>query len=628
MPSRQFTLLFSTGVLFLFLTPAFAQRSGGSSLTLLEVDVQVRYPDGRPGPEGVHILLEAGEGGMDADCQTREGGTCKIRPSSTGVFQVVLDSGQYLPDSQRVELIGITHGYVTLTLRPSRPEAANAPAVNVNSPPILAPKAQRELTRGLQDIAAAKPDEARKHFQAAARIAPNNPDVNYLLGLLAAEDRNRAEAKAYWQKAISFYPRHALSLTALGETYLTEQKLPEARSALERAVEADNNSWRAHQLLAMTLVKLYLYDECVQHALKALEVGKSDANGAYLVLAEAYVRQGHDDDAVKTLVEMLAKQPSKEQAAAAQRFLEELRRKIGKNIPPASIASAEKLTLVSDALPLPTVQPETLMPSAALPKWFPANVDDSIPPVITGSTCPLEQIRSEVGKRVQEFVQTVERFTATETLDHESLNQYGLAIRRERRIFKYLVAIQELKPGELDVEEYRDATTALDAFPDNIATLGMASLVLVFHPSYVGDYDLRCEGLAQGDGNSAWQVYFRQNPNHPSRLRSYRLGNRYYRVGLKGRAWISTDTFQIIRMEADLDKQVPDLRLFVDHQTVQYEVVPFVKKNVTLWLPSHTDLYLDYNGHRMHRQESFTNYMLFSVDEQQRIQTPKQSERE
>ena len=120
------------GICFLFVPSAWAQRNSASSLTLLEVDVQVRYPDGRPGPEGIHVLLEAGEGGMDADCQTREGGTCKIRPSNTGVFQVVLDNGQYLPDSQRVELIGITHGYVTLTLRPSRPEpASNAAAVNV-----------------------------------------------------------------------------------------------------------------------------------------------------------------------------------------------------------------------------------------------------------------------------------------------------------------------------------------------------------------------------------------------------------------------------------------------------------------------------------------------------------------
>jgi tetratricopeptide (TPR) repeat protein len=628
MSVRTFTTRFLLVALLLASRAAAQRGGGGSSLTLLEVDVQIRYPDGQPGPEGIHVILESGEGGLDSDCQTRQGGTCKIRPSSTGVYNVVLDQGGFLPDSQRVELIGITHGYVTLTLRPSNPAPETKTTPNVSGPPILAPKAQKELSRGLQDLAAAKIDDARKHFQAAARIAPNNPDVNYLLGLLAAQERNRAEAQAYWEKAISFYPRHALSLTALGETYLTEQKLPEARSALERAVDADNNSWRAHQLLAMTLVKQHAYEESLQHALRALEVGKYDANAAYLVLAEAYVGLGRRDDAIKTLQEMLARTLDHEQVSTAQRFLGELIRNSTTSSIPHGEVAGEKFSLVSSTLPLPTVRQETLMPSAALPKWFPANVDDSVPPVAQGTACPLDQIRDQVGRRVQELVNSVDRFTATETLDHESLNQYGLTTRRERRTFQYLVSIREVKPGELDVEEYRDATTSLEAFPDNIATLGMASLVLVFHPNYVGDYDLLCEGLSQQGQTSAWQIHFRQNPNRPGRLRSYRLGNRYYRVGLKGRAWISSETFQIVRMEADLDKQVPDLRLYVDHQTVQYGPVPFAKKNVTLWLPSNTDLYLDYNGHRLHRQHTFTNYLLFSVDERQQISPPSQTEQQ
>ncbi|HEY2458311.1 MAG TPA: tetratricopeptide repeat protein [Candidatus Acidoferrum sp.] len=591
-------------------------------MTLLEVEVQVRYPDGLPGPEGIHVLLEAAEGGVDTDCQTRSNGTCKMRPSNTGVYNVVLDHGGFAPDSQRVELVGILHGYVTLTLRPSNP----APKETVTSmgPPILSPKAQKELSRGLQELSAAKPDDARKHFEAAARIAPNNPDVNYLLGLLAAQNHDRAEAQRCWEKAISFYPRHALSLTALGETYLMDQRLPQAKTVLEKAVEADNNSWRAHQLLAMVLVKQKAYEESAQHAQRAVEVGKTDANGARLVLAEAYAGEQRRDEAIKTLRDLLALHPSHEQAVTAQRYLDALSGRPGKGTA-AGDASDEKVTLVSTALPMPAIHQEMLMPSAALPKWFPANVDDSIPPVeASGAACPLEQIRGEVGRRVQEFVKTVDRFTATETLDHESLNQFGLATRREKRTFKYLVSIQELKPGELDVQEFRDASTALDAFPDNIATLGMASLVLVFHPTYVTDYDLSCEGRTQQGGLPVWQVHFRQSSNKPGRLRSYSLGNRYYRVGLKGRAWISADSFQIVRMEADLERQVPDIRLYVDHQTVQYGPVPFQKKDVTLWLPSNTDLYLDYNGHRIHRQHTFTNYMLFSVDEQQRIKAPPQ----
>src|ERR1700759_4288517 len=143
----------------IFISPAYAQRGGTSSgsLSLLEVDVQLRFPDGTPGPEGIHLLLETAAGGVDADCQTREGGKCRMRPSSTGVYNVILDHGGFAADSQRVELVGILHAYVTLTWR-----STNAPAketVTSIGPPILSPKAQKELSRGLQELSAAKPDE-------------------------------------------------------------------------------------------------------------------------------------------------------------------------------------------------------------------------------------------------------------------------------------------------------------------------------------------------------------------------------------------------------------------------------------------------------------------------------------
>jgi len=616
-----------TTIRFIFLSaismlPAWAQRSAPSGMTLLEVDVQLRFPDGSPGPAGIHILLENAVGGTDTDCQTVEGGKCRLQPSGTGIYTVSLNQSGYAEASQRVELVGSLHAYVTLSLRSLN--GAEKSTASSSGPPGLAPKAQKELTRGLQELASAKPADAQKHFEAAARLAPNHPDVNYLLGLLAAQKGNRAEAQRFWEKAVSFDARHALSLTALGETYLMENNLSAAKDSLEKAVNSDTNSWRAHQLLAMALVKQHSYAESAEQAQRALEVGKSEAIGARLVLAEAFVGQQQLGKAIKTLQDMLALHPSDAQTAAAKRFLAALEKQKDFEASLSSAASSDGTVGTMTSFPLPSVHLEMLAPTAGLPKWFPANVDDSIPPVEPAASCPLQQITRQVGQRVQEFVHEVDRFTATESLNHESLNHYGLAVRTEKRTFNYMVSIQEIPPGILDVQEFRDGSTSLDVFPENIATLGMASLVLLFHPTYVSDYDLRCEGLSQHDGRPAWQVHFSQKTNKPGRLRSYSLGNRYFRVGLKGRAWISTDTFQVVRMETDLVKQVPDIRLYAEHQTVEYGPVPFQQKNVTLWLPFNTELYLDYNGHRIHRRHGFTNYLLFSVDERQKIKPPPQ----
>jgi hypothetical protein len=204
------------------------------------------------------------------------------------------------------------------------------------------------------------------------------------------------------------------------------------------------------------------------------------------------------------------------------------------------------------------------------------------------------------------------------------LNEFGLAQRSEKLNFAYVASITQYNGNSLDVQEFRNGSAALDVFPDGIATLGMVTLVLVFHPEYARDFDFQCEGLTHQRGGTAWQVHFREKPDRPGRLRSYRSGNRAYRIGLKGRAWISQSTSQVLRMESDLVNQVSDLQLFAEHQAVEYGPVAFKNKDVTLWLPIFTDLYLDYRGHRIHRRHGFSNYLLFSVEDKQKIADPHQ----
>src|ERR1700745_478908 len=117
------------------------------------------------------------------------------------------------------------------------------------NPPFLAPKAQKELARGLEDLRASHFEDARKHLEIARRLAPQNPDINYLLGVLAAKSAGAAEATGYWEKAISNFPNHVFSLIALGEAKLPQGDLQSAKDFLKRAVAADPSSWRAHDIL-------------------------------------------------------------------------------------------------------------------------------------------------------------------------------------------------------------------------------------------------------------------------------------------------------------------------------------------------------------------------------------------
>jgi hypothetical protein len=252
-------------------------------------------------------------------------------------------------------------------------------------------------------------------------------------------------------------------------------------------------------------------------------------------------------------------------------------------------------------------------------------VDEKVPPVESGISCPLEEVVRDAGKRVQEFMRNVDRFTATESFFHESVNAWGFPAPPETRKFDYVVSIQEVRPGILNVDEYRNGGPSYEKFPGGTATLGLPSLVLIFHPYSAVNYDMTCEGLAHWNGGLAWQVHFRQRHDKPSRDRRYRLGEsgQSYPVALKGRAWIAADTFQIVRLETDLVAPLPEIRLVADHTAIEYSAVHFNKQNVDMWLPLTAEVFYDLRGRRIHRRHSFSSYMLFSVDDRQRISAPK-----
>jgi tetratricopeptide (TPR) repeat protein len=495
---------------------------------------------------------------------------------------------------------------------------AGSKSGDANTPRPLSLNEQKELTAGLRALQAQKLEEARKHFLIAAKTAPNHPDVDYLLGVLSSMTGDMAAAKQYLENGATRY-QHTLSLTALGEIYLNEGNLTLAQQRLEATLKTAPNTWRAEQLLAAVELKQGSYPLAIQHAEHALQVGKIEAKGARLTLADALYATGDHQRSVQVLNELSKENPTQEQAKEAQRLMEANHAATDGTLTNTSFAVAPILSSAN----LPSALANPLTPS---PRWFPSGVDDSIPPADATASCPLPQILRQAGERVLEFVQNVDRFTATESLSHQTLNEFGLAVRSEKIKFNYLVSIQEMKPGVFDVQEYRDGLTTNDIFPEHVATRGTVAMVFVFHPNYAGDFDFRCEGLAHQGDREAWQIHFSQKADRASRLRSYRLGNQYFRVGVKGRAWISTETSQVLRMETDLVSKLPEIRLHAEHQDILYGPVPFQKKNLVLWLPLATETYLDFNGHRIHRRQDLSNYLLFWVEDRQTIEKPQPAE--
>jgi hypothetical protein len=231
-------------------------------------------------------------------------------------------------------------------------------------------------------------------------------------------------------------------------------------------------------------------------------------------------------------------------------------------------------------------------------------------------------VLEESGKRVQELVEDVSRFAAIEDLFHQSLDRFGVPIRTETRKYNYVASISEPQPGFLNVDEYRADKLNLAGYPDQIASTGFATLALVFHPDMRDNFDMSCEGLGDWHGQATWLVHFRQRDDRPNRMHSYKVGEQTHSVALKGRAWITADKFQIVRMEAEMVKSMPEIQLLSEHQTVEYGPVPFPKKNTSLWLPKNAEIYFDFRKHHYYRRHSFAHYMLYSVDTDEKRRAP------
>jgi tetratricopeptide (TPR) repeat protein len=478
-------------------------------------------------------------------------------------------------------------------------------------------KARKETKHGVSALKSGNLKQAQRWLDAAYQLAPENSDLNFLMGYLRYQQKDFDHAQTYLGTAANLNPRDVQSLTLLGRLGLQREDYVTASSTLEKAVAANSEYWMAHDLLASTYLKQKKYEEARQQAELAIAKGKGDASSARLVLGQAQINLGQRQEGIETLKSYLKDWPKSPNAPQVTNLIADLVR-------PEAIPAAATGTSVF-AVPLAGVDPLFASPelSFTMKPWQPAGIDETKPSVALGVTCPLANVIEMSGNRVQELVTDVSRISAIERLLHEQVDEIGNPITKETRDFNYVASITEEKPGFLEVDEYRAAHLGLSDFPDQISSSGFAALALVFHPDMRDNFDMTCEGLSDWHGQSVWLVHFRQRDDRPARIHDYKMGGQIYSVKLKGRAWITTDKFQIVRIESELVNPMKPIQLLSEHQIVEYGPVPFQKRNMELWLPKTAEIYFDFRRHRYYRRHSFDHYMLFAVDADEKRKEPK-----
>lgn len=252
---------------------------------------------------------------------------------------------------------------------------------------------------------------------------------------------------------------------------------------------------------------------------------------------------------------------------------------------------------------------------------IPPDIDLQRPAVAAGVSCPANLL-DKASERAAELVKDVVRFSATENLVHENLDARGIPVNHVNRTFDYVVDISRPTPNSLSVREYRSSSGQRSELPEHITSNGIAELALVFHPSLRDDFEMTCEGQASWENRPAWIIHFLQRKDRPVRLQVFLVNGIVFPVRLKGRVWISAGSLQIVHLESDMVKPVPEIRLNREHVEVSYGPVIFKKFSTKLWLPMQAELYVEFGKHHFARRHSFENFMLFTTDTQEKVTIP------
>ena len=546
--------------------------------------------------------------------QSLPGDTEAIFPNlQPGRYEIEVGSYGYVSDVRDMLVVATSHYEPIEVVLHRDPSALSLDVADE----VISPKARKETKHAITELKAQDLVRAQKHLESAYKLAPSSSDLNFLLGYLYFLKQDYTHAGTYLSSAASLSPNSARTLNLLGRTNLQLANYPAARSALERAVLADAEDWSSHDLLADAYLREKRYEKARAEAEVALakgeKLGKNATSASELVLGQAQLGLGQVPDAIKSLQDFLRDSPKSPLAPQVSALLEKLKSRAA-STPAIAVSQVD----TSHADPLAAVPGPEL---AKTQTWRPPDIDDAKPTLTLGVNCDTAHVVEESGKRVLDFVQNLARFAADEDMFHQSLDPFGIPTHTETRKYDYTASVTPDSYSVVSIDEYRVDKVSQPGYPDGIASTGFVSLALVFHPELSKDFEFQCEGQGEWHGQPTWIVHFRQRTDRPNRMHTYRVGS-VFPVDLKGRAWITADKFEIVQMEADMVRPVPEIQLMSEHQTVEYGPVPFASKNTTLWLPKKVEIYIDFRKHRYYRRHSFDHYMLFSVDSDHKEKSP------
>jgi tetratricopeptide (TPR) repeat protein len=591
--------------------PSFANNAAWRA-PAANLYVSVRESTGLPVSANALVKLSCPLAGIDVSGAAQgNGAQVQFHNVPAGDCNIEVSAQGYRTAKDRTEItqsLTSHNQYVFIYIHPES-ESAEAAA----RPPAVPLGLIKEMDKAMEAMQKKRDADARKHLDKAARISPTNPDVAYLQGMLELEHQNLPVAEQFFQRAASSSRAQERALLGLGYVQVQLNQAAAAAQTLEKALQLNSSSERGHLLLANAYAQLREYPRAQEHAQRAAAFNSENSAAARTLLAQILAAQGNREGAKLELEGVLREYPKSASASVAKDTLARL----AKATPEGATAASVPLGNVSTAL-FPAVSAASVTP------WAPPSVDTSVPGVAPDVSCSADDIVEHTSKSTIRQLENLEKFLATEHIQHEEVNGRGEVSQIRDKSFSYMVFIEHAKDGLVFLDEKRDGGAGTDSFPTSLATVGLVSLgVDVFHPGFAKALTFKCEGLGQWRDKAAWIVHFEQKRDVKSFLRLWETKTKTVEIPLKGRVWVAASSYNVLHVESDLREPMKDLDLMRDHLAIDYGPVNFQNGKTELWLPWYADMYLELHGKRYHHNHTLSNFRLFAVDTSDKISLPK-----
>ncbi len=320
---RQFAAPLLVG-LFLCPAPAPCQDSADAGTMTrgdrAEIAVTVRDSSGELITTPASVKLY--KNGVPSDQSLTSRGRAFFIPRSLGDFTIVVEAAGYKTAQKDVSMQVAVMAEVDIYLL--RDLASNE-SVGVPGKPVLAPKAREALDKSLQALRADKLDDAQKYMSEAMRLAPGNPEVLYVQGVLYLRRNDSPRAQTVLEKSDQLEANQPRVLAALGMALCNQKKYEQAIPPLEKSMQLEPVSgWETEWALA----KAYYYREQYDKALAMVQQAHSESHGSApqveLLLAQCLTASGRFEDSAQVLRAFLKNNPKDPDAATARRWLDGL----------------------------------------------------------------------------------------------------------------------------------------------------------------------------------------------------------------------------------------------------------------------------------------------------------------